>query len=60
MLENVIHRVKPELHVFGHVHHCHGLTKIQECETIFANTAICLKNHHDVNDLSKPYLFEFV
>jgi len=40
-------------HVFGHLHHSHGLLKINN--TIFANSAICNENYQPINP---PHIFE--
>mmetsp|Transcript_47724 Transcript_47724/g.79180 ORF Transcript_47724/g.79180 Transcript_47724/m.79180 type:complete len:302 (-) Transcript_47724:22-927(-) len=39
LLENSKDRVKPIMHIFGHVHGTNGLSYIQDCETLFVNTA---------------------
>ena len=39
LLNNVLQRIKPYLHVFGHCHNMPGQSKVQNSEVLFVNTA---------------------
>ena len=39
LLQNVRDRVKPILHIFGHVHGQRGIERVQGTDTVFVNTA---------------------
>jgi Icc-related predicted phosphoesterase len=43
LLTEIRQRIKPELHIFGHIHEGHGVCRITE--TIFANASICNPNY---------------
>lgn len=36
-----VRRVRPRLHVFGHIHEGHGVTQSDEVPTVFVNAALC-------------------
>lgn len=56
MLE-MLSRVSPSLHVFGHIHEAYGIYKTDLFrETTFINAAIY--NHYDSANLNKPILIE--
>lgn len=44
---NIEERVKPKVHVFGHVHEGYGMEKIGE--TIFINASVCDEKYEPVN-----------
>ncbi len=44
-----VERVKPKLHVFGHIHSARGLYKILDWSTIFINAANCNEAYKAVN-----------
>lgn len=46
-LARKVRRVKPKLHVFGHIHGCHGIIKRKG--TIFANASICTEMYMPTN-----------
>lgn len=48
-----VNEIKPRLHLFGHIHRQHGMTKI--CNTIYSNGAIV---NVDYSDLHAPNLIE--
>ena len=39
LLNTIRYRVKPKYHIFGHIHHCHGVQS--NGTTTFINAAIC-------------------
>ena len=39
LLKNIRDRIHPYIHVFGHSHHNTGLSYIENCDTLFVNTA---------------------
>lgn len=47
-------KIKPKLHVFGHLHESYGVTKLDG--TIFVNASICNAAYQAVN---KPIVIEF-
>jgi len=53
-LKNAVGRVRPKLHVFGHIHEGYGTE--QWAGTLVANTSICDARYDPVN---KPLIFEF-
>ncbi|RMZ95347.1 Metallophosphoesterase domain-containing 1 [Brachionus plicatilis] len=54
LLNTVVERVKPKLHVFGHIHEDHGIWT--NGETCFINASICNREYRAVYD---PILFDF-
>ena len=42
-LRQVLQRVRPKLHVFGHIHHSHGIA-VQD-GTTFINACICTESY---------------
>jgi Icc-related predicted phosphoesterase len=53
MLNEVRKRVKPKLHVFGHIHEGYGSWSSDV--TTFINAAICDDSYRPVN---KPFIFD--
>lgn len=56
-LLDAVRRVRPRLHVFGHIHEGYGVT--EEAGTRFVNASICNVNYHPINppiviDLEAP------
>jgi Icc-related predicted phosphoesterase len=43
LLAEISQRIKPQLHLFGHIHEGHGICRIGE--TIFVNASICNPNY---------------
>jgi Icc-related predicted phosphoesterase len=43
LLAEVIQRIKPKLHIFGHIHEGHGICSITH--TMFINASICDPNY---------------
>ena len=43
LLAEISQRIKPQLHLFGHIHEGHGICRIRE--TIFVNASICNPNY---------------
>eukprot|EP01084_Bolivina_argentea_P063619 116119_1 len=43
LLMNIKNRIKPIMHIFGHIHHCNGMKYIKNCDTLFVNTATKIK-----------------
>lgn len=37
----LVHRIKPKLHVFGHIHEGHGIIKYDDLPTTFVNASYC-------------------
>jgi predicted phosphohydrolase len=52
-LLEVVRKVKPKLHIFGHIHHAYGRYKTKD--TMFVNAAICNEAYKPVN---KPIILE--
>lgn len=51
-----VRRVRPRLHVFGHIHEGHGLTRSDELDgTLFANAASCA---HDQEAMNAPLVID--
>lgn len=50
-------RAPPLLHVFGHIHTGHGVSRHDNVHTAFVNAAIC---DEDYKPIQKPILVEFV
>lgn len=50
-LKDVLYRVRPKLHCFGHIHHSHGQTDYVygEGKTILVNGAICREDYRPLN-----------
>lgn len=46
-LLDVIKKIKPKLHVFGHIHEAYGMQIVGK--TIFVNTSICTFNYEPTN-----------
>lgn len=46
-LIKVVSRIKPKLHVFGHIHHSYGMQ--QQDGTIFVNASVCNEKYQAVN-----------
>lgn len=53
-LRKAIQRVKPKLHVCGHIHEGYGVSKWGD--TIVANSSICTRRYKPTNE---PLIFEF-
>jgi Icc-related predicted phosphoesterase len=51
--KEVLERIKPLYHIFGHIHETYGQQKIDN--TIFINASSVNYNYHPVN---KPIVFE--
>jgi Icc-related predicted phosphoesterase len=49
----VLEKIKPALHVFGHIHHAHGGAIIKD--TLFVNASICNESYQPAN---KPIIIE--
>jgi Icc-related predicted phosphoesterase len=43
LLAEISQRIKPQLHLFGHIHEGHGICRI--AETIFVNASACTPNY---------------
>ena len=43
-----INKVKPKIHIFGHIHASYGITKIKD--TVFVNCSICNEEYDIVNE----------
>jgi len=54
MLMERINKVKPMLHLFGHIHEAYGVE--EKDGTIFCNASICTLRYHPIN---KPFVFDF-
>jgi Icc-related predicted phosphoesterase len=54
LLYEVTNRCRPKFHIFGHIHECHGITKIGS--TTFVNAASCNIKTQPVN---QPIIFEY-
>lgn len=52
-LLEVVNRVKPRYHIFGHIHHYHGTKTIDD--TTFINASICTESYRPTN---KPFVIE--
>lgn len=39
--DTILQRVKPEYHVFGHIHDSHGIVGLPYCKTTFINASLC-------------------
>ena len=46
-LREAVERIKPRIHVFGHIHNCYG-TRMND-DTIFINASICDTHYNGVN-----------
>lgn len=53
-LLNAVQRVKPKLHIFGHIHESYGTHTTEE--TTFINASICNEQYKPVN---KPIVYEY-
>lgn len=42
-----LQRVKPRLHIFGHIHHSHGLA--ERGGVIYANASVCTEQYRPIN-----------
>ena len=47
LARHVLERVRPQLHVFGHIHHSYGTTSVGG--TQFVNAAMCTERYHPDN-----------
>lgn len=47
------YRVKPKVHVFGHIHSSYGM--MEDDGTLFINASVCTERYHPIN---KPNAFE--
>jgi len=54
LIQQVVERIRPRFHIFGHVHEGYGMYKNKE--TTFINAASCNKKYQAVN---KPITFSF-
>ena len=54
-LKSAVERVKPKLHVFGHIHEAYGMRQVQGEGTIFANASI---QDYQKNELNAPITLE--
>lgn len=55
-LLQAVRRVRPRLHVYGHIHEGHGVTRSDDIEgTLFANAASCA---HDQDALRAPLVLD--
>lgn len=45
-LTEAVQRIKPKLHVFGHIHHSHG--RLDTDQTVFVNAAVCSEAYRPV------------
>ncbi len=43
-----LHRVKPKIHVFGHIHEGYG--EYEDDDTLFLNVSICTRSYKPTND----------
>ena len=48
LLDQVQHRIKPKIHIFGHIHDGYGL--YQDSHTRFVNASICNEKYECVNE----------
>ncbi|ETI38754.1 hypothetical protein F441_15412 [Phytophthora nicotianae CJ01A1] len=55
LLREVEHRVRPKLHVFGHVHEGYGRSASPDGAITYFNASICTHNYEPVN---APFVFE--
>jgi Icc-related predicted phosphoesterase len=53
-LLQAVRRIKPRLHVFGHIHHSHGVQK--HGDTLFVNAAIC---DEDYKHTQEPIVLDY-
>ena len=51
-LLDVVHKVSPEVHIFGHIHESYGIEKINN--TTFINASICNRRYNPVH---KPIIY---
>ena len=57
LLYEIEQRVKPLVHVFGHIHEDYGFSKSDIVDTLFINAGIC--NHErPMKPLNKPIVFD--
>jgi Icc-related predicted phosphoesterase len=52
-LGRYINKIKPKVHLFGHIHHSRGITKIEQ--TLYVNCSIL---NDDYDYIYEPYLIE--
>jgi len=46
-LKNAVEKIKPKLHVFGHIHYSYG--KVEKSDTIFVNASVCTEEYDPYN-----------
>lgn len=54
-LLQAVKRILPRYHIFGHVHHGHGIYKRRGSKTVYVNAAIMDESYHPTN---KPIVIE--
>lgn len=53
LLSEIKYRIKPKVHVFGHIHECHGV--LEDAGTAFINASICTRG---MNPENPPIVFK--
>lgn len=51
-LLNVIRRIEPKVHIFGHIHEGYGVHKIDGCVTTFYNVSVCTVEYKPTNPIT--------
>lgn len=49
LYEEVVDRIRPRVHVFGHIHEAYGVTCQPGCETVFMNASTCTLRYQPSN-----------
>jgi len=49
LLAEIVNRVRPQVHVFGHIHEGRGAVTLRELPTVFFNASVCDRNYRPVN-----------
>lgn len=49
LLAEIVNRIRPQVHVFGHIHEGYGVATLRNLSTVFSNASACDRNYQPMN-----------
>jgi len=49
LLAEIVNRIRPQVHVFGHIHEGYGVATLQNLSTVFGNASVCDRQYRPTN-----------
>jgi len=49
LLTEIVNRIRPQVHVFGHIHEGYGVATLRDLSTVFCNASVCDRQYRPTN-----------